>query len=327
MRRPPKKGGGPGTVGPRDRANSSVLPTDGPKQLTHHVLDGGAEVPKGPRATTTRPSRVEGDIGFKGTARTHLHVAVRDWTGHLECYCAVVQNSPIHAHNGAVPNHFRRQARLTKVEPQTPQVDKSMLVLIPEVVERSDFLAIEPMSLWVGLQRLDKCLWAGTDAVDFRHPAAVGPRPTPRAPGVDLVEPPLRVVDGERAMGEATSELLGRDRATEVVYDQPVDALVERRAEIVQCLPEDYRPFNGDRLAEAQTEEVFASLVVYLWHKSPWLVLRPRRTGEVVPGGHFTVEESQVVFCSAEFDLYGSQGRRIDFHDLLWEKDAESGGA
>jgi hypothetical protein len=55
--------------------------------------------------------------------------------------------------------------------------------------------------------------------------------------------------------------------------------------------------------------EVFASLIVYLWHKSPWPVCVPR--------GHFVVEDSEVLVRSRDLSLYTGEGALVNLHDVI----------
>ena len=87
---------------------------------------------------------------------------------------------------------------------------------------------------------------------------------------------------------------------------------------------QDDSPLNGDGIDKPKPEEVFASLVVYFWRKTPWPVFSPCKG---VIGQHLVVEGTKVIFCSPDLDLNRLKGSLIDFHDLLLEPDPKKNGA
>lgn len=227
---------------------------------------------------------------------------VRGAAYELQGYCAIVQHSPIEVED-AVFGDVLGQAKLRIAEPQTPKVHESVLVLVPEVVDGPQVAAVEPpVSLWVGLKRLDECLWARADAPDLVHPTGGGPRSLLLAP---LAEPGPPFVDRE---GAPIHLLPGP------VHTQPVDGLVESRPEVVDGLAENDRPINRDWRGEPEPKEVLASLVVYLWRKAP-----AARTPWVacIPRGHFSVEVSEVLIRSRDLSLYPREGTRVNLHDMI----------
>ena len=307
------KGCRPPTWGPLGQIDGAVLLADGSEKLPHHVSDRRVQVPERPLVASRRPPSVERNVRINGP--THLHFFVRVPAGDGDWYCAVVQDSPVHA-NGAVTGAIIRQAKLAVVEPETPNMDKSVLVLIPEVIQRLDFRAIEPAPLWIGLQRLDECPWPRADAADLVH-AAVR-RPTGVVPRCDLggLSKSLLL----RADGEGGSVQL-----TPLSVDgEPVDTLIQCRPEVMKGFSQDDGPLNGDGIDKPKPEEVFASLVVYFWRKTPWPVFSPCKG---VIGQHLVVEDAKVIFCSPDLDLNRLKGSLIDFHDLLLEPDPKKNGA
>jgi hypothetical protein len=77
----------------------------------------------------------------------------------------------------------------------------------------------------------------------------------------------------------------------------------------VERFSEDDRPVNRDRFQQPNSEEVFASLIVNLWNKSPWPAC--------VPCGHFVVEDPEVLVRSRDLSLYPCEGTRVNLHDVI----------
>ena len=229
---------------------------------------------------------------------THLHFRVRGITNQPHDYCALVTDTPINAQDTIIGDLYG-QLHLVVCDPQPPQVDKSVLVLVPEVVQepQGKALASASASLWVGLQRLDKCVWTGSDAPDLVHSARAAPRLGSLAP---LREVGFADVDGERG---------ARDRFPGPVNAEPVDALVERGAEVVDDLAEDDRPLDGDLFLVPKPEEVLASVVVYLVGESPWPTL--------IPSDHFAMERVEVFTRSRDLDVYPREGTRVNLQDVI----------
>jgi hypothetical protein len=73
-------------------------------------------------------------------------------------------------------------------------------------------------------------------------------------------------------------------------------------------------PSNRDGLDEPEPIEVLASLVVYLWNKSPWPTCLPRK--------HFIVEDSEVLVRSLDLALYPHEGTRVNLQDVILPRDA-----
>src|SRR5271154_1533807 len=284
---------------PDREVDRPVLLADGVGQLADHVSDGAVYVPKrqaGATSAFTAVDRERGrDLAF------HLHFRVRWVAGDVQHYCAVVQHSPIYP-DDTVRGDGLWQSHLRLREPQAPKVNKSMLVLVPEVVDGPEISTIKPpVPLWVGLQRLDKCLWAGADAPELVHPAAVSPVTAPRPSSLPLVEHGLGPIDREGAEGNLFAGPIDAER---------VDALVEGGSEVVDGLPKDDGPIDRHRLEQLQSVEVFASLIVYLWgHQSIW--------PGCIPRGPFIVGDSEVLVRSRDLSLYPREGVRGDFHDVI----------
>jgi hypothetical protein len=229
------------------------LLSDRVRELADHINYSGCSIPKHfvrPACAptfTARKYKIGADLTY------HLHLRLWRLAKDLQHYCAVVQDAPVDMDAGYVIRVS--QLRLTETHP--PEMDEPVLVLVPEVVNGPHIAAIEPpISLWVGLQRLDECLWAGSGASDLVHAAAPSPVPS----FVPLVERGLACVDWERAEG-----LL----AARPIDAQPVHGLVQRGAEVVDRLTQDHGPVDRDRPAEPKPIEVLASVVVNLGYKSP----------------------------------------------------------
>src|ERR1017187_9856284 len=160
---------------PDCRADRLILVSDGVDQLADDVSSRARDVPQGlvdtpARSFTTVERKIGADLAF------HLHIKIRGVAENLQHYCAVLQYAPINL-GSTFSRDVLGEAKLGLAEPQTPKVDESVLVLVPEVVNGPQVSAVEPpVSLWVGLQRLDQCLWAGADAPDLVHPTASAPR-------------------------------------------------------------------------------------------------------------------------------------------------------
>lgn len=246
---------------------------------------------------TCLPSGLDRKKG--GEFATHLHFGVRGIAGQRHDYCALVTDTPINARDTVVGDLYG-QLNVVVCDPQPPQMDKSVLVLVPEVVEEPQSKALPPSPgpLWVGLQRLDKCVWAGADAPDLVHPACAAPRLGFFAP---LCKVGFADVDGERG---------ARNGLPAPVDAEPVDALVKGGAEVVDDLSEDDCPFDGDFLIEPKPEEVLASMVVYLLGESPWPTL--------VPSDHFVVEHVEVLTRSRDLGVYPRQGTRVNLQDVIF---------
>src|ERR1700688_3831187 len=130
-------------------------------------------------------------------------------------------------------------------DPQPPQVDKSVLVLVPEIVKKANGKTLgSPGPLWVGLQTLNKCLWAGANAPDLVHPAGAAPCLSPLAPRGKVG---FARIDGKRGP---------RDLFPGPVNAEPIDALVKGGPQVVDNLSEDDCPVNGDRLIDLESVEV-----------------------------------------------------------------------
>src|ERR1039458_7480420 len=282
--------------GPGCQVDRLVLAADGVRQLADDVHDGARRIPKRlVRAASPSFTAVEGEIGTD--LAVHLHARLRWGAEELVDYCAFLQHSPVYMGGGDVCGEA--QLRLSKAHP--PDMDKAVLVLVPEVVDRSEVAAVEPLvPLWIGLQRLDECAWTGANPSDFVHPRVVGPGA--------VFSAPLKVgfagVDGERRPLQGFADPVNRE---------PVDGLVERRPKVVDDLPENDRPLNRDGAVESKPVEVLGSLVVHLWGKTPWLAL--------LPCEHFAVERAEVLIRPRDLPLDAQEGTWIDFQDALLEPD------
>ena len=100
-------------------------------KLADGVGDGTCDVPQ---LQVSGPSFTGVDREAGVDLAHHVHVRARGIAGDLQDYCAVVQHSPVHP-DGAICGEVLAHAQLHIAEPQPPEMDKSVLVLVPEVVD------------------------------------------------------------------------------------------------------------------------------------------------------------------------------------------------
>ena len=286
-----------GSLRPGAEVDPGALVTNRLQQFVDDVNVGLCHVPERARsrAAATLP-KGEGQVGRD--LAFHLHAfGVRGFAKDPQDYCAFVQYSPVDA-NSAVGRDCTVQSQLFVTKAETPEVHQSVLVLVPEIVQSANVRAVRPAPLWIGLQRLDKCLWAVPDAPDLVHPS--GGRP-PALAG-SLFEGSLPNVDRKGRSVDLPSRPVDR---------QPVDALVETGPQVMQRLAEYDGPLDGDRAEELQAVEVLAAIVVRFFHQTPWPVL--------IPSGHIVMERSEVLVRSIDLDVYPVESTLVDFHDLVSE--------
>ncbi|MCZ6739028.1 MAG: hypothetical protein O7C01_04535 [Actinobacteria bacterium] len=182
----------------------------------------------------------------------HHHFALRWVTGDREEYCAVVEYASPELGFASAERRDASYAHLASSEvDQAPDVNESMLVLVPEVVKSEQRLSKRVGPLRIRLNGFDECRGTGADTMDRESStASFGVLESLRAAPLVAVG-----IDREGRL---------RNIPSGEVNGEPVDALVEGRAEIVDGFAQDHSPIDRYGFMQPDPVDVLRSIRVYL---------------------------------------------------------------
>ena len=266
-----------------------VLSSDGVKKPRYHTSDIPEHIHKGDLGAAAMLARMLNsylDIGLI----VHLHVGVRWLTGDVDRYCAVVEYPTRELRDAAAEGFGSTDAHLSISEiDQPPKMDKSVLVLIPEIVEGEDRFGKRIGPLRIRLQPLNECGWSRSESTDHK------------------TSPVLKSDDSSTGLSSHENRELGTvELFSFVVNGEPVDALVESRSEVVDSFAEDDAPQHRNRLIQLQAEQVLRSTRAYFMYEAIWLT--------VLPSPYFRLEQQEVIVRSLDLLSDGLYGSGINSH-------------
>ena len=143
---------------PSRQVDRTLLTPNGPDELVGDVGRVLVNIPERRRSTLVARRALNRHV--RDAFPSHLHAWSGSGTGQAEGHCIFVH------YPGGDPGHtvageWAACPEVSLREDQSPQMDKAMLILVTKVVQLPNGAAVRGTALWIGLQRLDKCEWAG----------------------------------------------------------------------------------------------------------------------------------------------------------------------